>query len=67
MLKYVCVIGDLIVQRNFLEKFLNKISCFPSWIKEIIYVRLSHEVSNVSDLSYTFVKNQALIQIYIIF
>ena len=42
------------MQRNFLEKFLNKISCFPSWIKEIIYVRLSKEINHESDLSYTF-------------
>lgn len=42
------------MQRNFLEKFLNKISSFPSWIKEIIYLNLSKEVGSVSDLSYIF-------------
>ena len=42
------------MQRNFLEKFLNKISCFPNWIKEIIYVRLSNEVNIEDDLSYIF-------------
>lgn len=42
------------MQRNFLEKFLNKVSCFPNWIKEIIYIRLSKEINHESDLSYTF-------------
>lgn len=42
------------MQRNFLEKFLNKISNFPSWIKEIIYINLSKEINTNSDLAYTF-------------
>ncbi len=42
------------MQRNFLEKFLNKISEFPSWIKEIIYINLSKEVDPENNLSYTF-------------
>ena len=43
-----------LVQRNFLEKFLNKISNFPVWIKEIIYINLSKEIDTGDDLSYTF-------------
>lgn len=42
------------MQRNFLEKFLEKISNFPNWIKEIIYVKLSSEVNPQSDLAYIF-------------
>jgi len=42
------------VQRNFLDKFLEKISDFPAWIKEIIYVRLKRDVSPEGELSYTF-------------
>ena len=42
------------MQRNFLEKFLNKISNFPVWVKEIIYVNLSKEIDTGEDLSYTF-------------
>lgn len=43
-----------LVQRNFLEKFLDKISNFPVWIKEIIYMNLSKEIDTGADLSYTF-------------
>ncbi len=42
------------MQRNFLDKFLDKISDFPAWIKEIIYVRLKRDVNPESELSYTF-------------
>lgn len=42
------------MQRNFLDKFLEKISDFPAWIKEIIYVRLKRDVSPEGELSYTF-------------
>ncbi|MBP3820042.1 hypothetical protein J6G99_00155 [bacterium] len=42
------------MQRNFLEKFLNKISNFPTWIKEIIYINLSKEVNPSNDLAYIF-------------
>lgn len=42
------------MQRNFLEKFLNKISKFPVWVKEIIYMNLSQEIDTGADLSYTF-------------
>jgi len=42
------------LQRNFLEKFLEKISNFPKWIKEIIYVKLSNEVNPKGDLAYIF-------------
>ena len=42
------------MQRNFLEKFLTKVSDFPLWIKKIIYEKLSAEVSSDSDLSYIF-------------
>ena len=43
------------MQRNFLAKFLNKISKFPSWIKEIIYFDLSKEVNADNNLAYIFV------------
>lgn len=42
------------MQRNFLDKFLNKISNFPNWIKEIIYINLSRQVNTDSDLAYIF-------------
>lgn len=42
------------VQRNFLKQFLGKISNFPIWIKEIIYVKLSEEIDKDSELSYVF-------------
>ena len=42
------------MQRNFLEKFLEKISNFPKWIKEIIYIKLSNEVDPQGDLAYIF-------------
>lgn len=55
------VFGDIInyreyvtLQRNFLEKFLEKISNFPNWIKEIIYIKLSNEVDPQGDLAYIF-------------
>lgn len=42
------------MQRNFLTQFLEKISKFPSWIKEIIYVKLSQEIDKDNDLAYVF-------------
>lgn len=42
------------MQRNFLNQFLNKVSNFPVWIKEIIYARLSEEIDKDNDLSYVF-------------
>ena len=42
------------MQRNFLTQFLEKVSKFPSWVKEIIYVRLSQEIDKDSDLGYVF-------------
>lgn len=42
------------MQRNFLEQFLGKISKFPQWVKEIIFVRLSEEIDNDNHLAYTF-------------
>ena len=42
------------MQRNFLNQFLNKLSKFPVWIKEIIYARLSEEIDKDNDLSYVF-------------
>lgn len=42
------------MQRNFLDKFLDKISDFPAWIKEIIYVRLKRDVNPEGELAYTF-------------
>ena len=49
-----CFRDIITVQRNFLEKFLNKISNFPSWIKEIIYVNLSKEINTDNNLAYIF-------------
>lgn len=43
-----------IVKRNFLEKFLEKVSDFPVWIKEILYVNLAQEVDPENNLSYEF-------------
>lgn len=42
------------MQRNFLDKFLDKISNFPSWIKEIIYLRLQKDVQPEGELAYIF-------------
>lgn len=42
------------MQRNFLDKFLDKILNFPSWVKEIIYVKLKNDITPESDLAYTF-------------
>lgn len=45
---------DKKVNRNFLEQFLDKISKFPQWVKEIIYNRISEEISTDSDFVYVF-------------
>ncbi len=42
------------MRRNFLEKFLDKVSDFPVWVKEILYVNLSGEVDSENNLSYVF-------------
>ena len=42
------------MKRNFLTQFLNKISGFPGWIKEIIYIKLSEDVDKDNKLAYTF-------------
>ncbi len=42
------------MQRNFLDKFLEKLSGFPSWIKEIIYIRLQKDVKPEGELAYIF-------------
>lgn len=42
------------MNRQFLAQFLNKISDFPIWVKEIIYVKLSEEINKDSNLAYTF-------------
>ena len=42
------------MNRQFLAQFLNKISDFPSWVKEIIYMKLSEEINKDSNLAYTF-------------
>ncbi len=43
-----------IMDRKFLTQFLNKISSFPGWVKEIIYNRLRQEVDNETSLTYIF-------------
>lgn len=42
------------MKRNFLTQFLNKISGFPGWIKEIIYIKLSEDIDKDNQLAYTF-------------
>lgn len=42
------------MNRQFLTQFLNKISKFPTWVKEIIYVKLSEDINKDSNLAYTF-------------
>ncbi|MBR1425453.1 hypothetical protein IJ579_07825 [bacterium] len=42
------------MNRNFLEKFLEKVSEFPVWIKEILYVYLAKDVDPDNNLSYVF-------------
>lgn len=42
------------MKRNFLEKFLEKISDFPVWIKEILYFNLSKDIDPNNNLSYIF-------------
>lgn len=42
------------LRREFLTQFLNKISNFPSWVKEIIYNKLSEEIDNEKTPAYIF-------------
>ncbi len=42
------------MKRQFLTQFLNKISSFPSWVKEIIYVKLSQEINTEENSGYVF-------------
>lgn len=42
------------VKREFLKQFLNKISNFPSWVKEIIYKKLSEEFDSKENPAYIF-------------
>ena len=42
------------MRRNFLTQFLNKILSFPSWIKEIIYIKLSEDIDKENQPAYTF-------------
>ena len=42
------------MQRNFLEQFLTKISHFPNWVKEIIYMKLSEDIDNDDDMAFIF-------------
>lgn len=42
------------MRREFLTQFLNKISNFPSWVKEIIYNKLSEEIDNEKTPAYIF-------------
>ena len=41
------------MKRQFLKNFLNKISNFPNWMKEIIYIQLSTEIDN-NNFAYNF-------------
>ena len=42
------------MKREILTPFLNRISSFPSWIKKIIYNKLSEEIDNNENISYVF-------------
>ena len=42
------------MKRQFLTQFLNKISTFPMWVKEIIYIKLSQEFAKNEDSAYIF-------------
>ena len=42
------------LKRQFLTQFLNKISTFPMWVKEIIYIKLSQEFAKNEDSAYIF-------------
>lgn len=42
------------MKRQFLTQFLNKISAFPMWVKEIIYIKLSQEFEKNEDSAYVF-------------
>lgn len=42
------------LKRQFLTQFLNKISTFPMWVKEIIYIKLSQEFVKNEDSAYIF-------------
>jgi len=42
------------LKREFLSQFLSKISSFPSWVKEIIYKKLSQDLGESDNLSYAF-------------
>ena len=48
------------MKRRFLTLFLDKISKFPDWVKEIIYHKLSGEI-DVSDESYVFVNYRPIL------
>ena len=48
------LLRDKKVKREILTPFLNRISSFPSWIKGIIYDRLSEEIDSSENLSYVF-------------
>ena len=45
---------DRKLNRQFLTQFLNKISSFPNWVKEIIYMQLAKEINQDSNLAYNF-------------
>jgi hypothetical protein len=42
------------LKREFLTQFLNKVSLFPTWVKEILYAQLSEEFDNKEKITYTF-------------
>lgn len=42
------------MRRQFLTQFLNKLSNFPMWMKEIIYIKLSQEFEKNEDSTYVF-------------
>ena len=49
------------MKSSFLEQFLDRISKFPNWIKEIIYNRLTAEVGQTRSIIYDFVSYKPLL------
>ena len=45
---------DKKLNRQFLTQFLKKISNFPDWVKEIIYMQLSEQINKDNHIAYTF-------------
>ncbi len=60
MLEFL-LLKDMILKREFLAQFLNKISKFPGWVKEIIYSKLSAEINSEDRLAYVFAQYKPIL------